>query len=310
VSLEPARDPTYHAGERYVQDRAGQAAAATAAIGAIHASIPPPAAVFLAEREMLVVAASDDDGRIWATHLTGAPGFIHVVSEREIHVAAQTHAHDPLANALARRAIVGTIAIDFATRRRMRLNGTSTADAGGLTIVSDQVYANCPKFIAARSVESIADTTSQQLFEGDRLDDAARSLVSNAETLFIGTAHADRGADASHRGGAAGFVAVIDDRTLRFPDYRGNAMYMTLGNIVASPRTGLLFVDWESGDVLQLTGTAAIDWDPDLAARFPGAQRMVSFTIDRAVRRTNASPLRWSRAIPSRVNPPIVMPNS
>ncbi len=80
-------------------------------------------------------------------------------------------------------------------------------------------------------------------------------------------------------------------------------MYMTLGNIAVSPRAGLLFIDWERGDALQLTGTAGIEWDAALAARFPGAQRMVTFTIDRIVMTTNASPLRWSKAVPSRVNP-------
>jgi predicted pyridoxine 5'-phosphate oxidase superfamily flavin-nucleotide-binding protein len=305
VSVELAREDVYHAGERYVQDRAGQAAAATAAIGVIRAEIPPPAAEFLAEREMLVVAAADRDGRVWTTHLTGAPGFIRVDDARTIHVAARPHAHDPLATALAGHTAVGTIAIDFATRRRMRLNGTSAADAGGIAIVSDQVYANCPKFIAARSVDAIDAATSPRATEHERLDAASRAIVVDADTFFIGTAHDDFGADASHRGGAAGFVAVVDDRTLRWPDYRGNAMYMTLGNLVASSRAGLLFIDWERGDALQLTGRAEIEWDASLAARFPGAQRVLSFTIERAVMTRNASPLRWSKAVPSRVNPPL-----
>jgi predicted pyridoxine 5'-phosphate oxidase superfamily flavin-nucleotide-binding protein len=303
VNAGSAPHATYHAGERYVQERAGQAGAAAAVSAGIAAVIPPPAATFLAERELLVVAAPDDEGLVWTTHLTGAPGFIHVDDERTVHVAARPHPHDPLATTLAGRAAVGTLAIDFATRRRMRLNGTSTGDAGGITIVSDQVYANCPKFIAARSVEAVAHESPPQAREAERLDAAARALIAAADTFFIGTAHAEGGADASHRGGAAGFVAIVDDRTLRFPDYRGNAMYMTLGNIVVSPRAGLLFIDWERGDALQLTGTAAIDWDAASAARFPGAQRMVTFTIDRVVSTANASPLRWSKAVPSRVTP-------
>jgi predicted pyridoxine 5'-phosphate oxidase superfamily flavin-nucleotide-binding protein len=304
VKAESARHQTYHAGELYVQDRAGQAAAATAAAGAIHARIPPPAAAFLAERELLVVAAPDGDGRVWTTHLTGAPGFIRVDGERSMHVAARPHARDPLASRLAGQTVVGTIAIDFPTRRRMRLNGTSTGDASGITVVSDQVYANCPKFIAARSVEAIADATPRTR-EAERLDAASRSLIAQADTFFIGTAHDQGGADASHRGGTAGFVATLDDRTLRFPDYRGNVMYMTLGNIAVSPHAGLLFIDWEQGDALQITGIATTDWDATLAARFPGAQRMVTFAIDRIVATANASPLRWSKAHPSRVNPPL-----
>jgi hypothetical protein len=305
VNAESARHETYHAGELYVQDRAGQAAAATAALGAIHTAIPPPAAAFLAERELLIVAAPDGDGRVWTTHLTGAPGFIRVDGDRSMHVAGLPHARDPLATRLAGQTVVGTIAIDFATRRRMRLNGTSLGRTGGITIVSDQVYANCPKFIAARSVEAIADASTPHSHEAERLDAASRPLIAQADTFFIGTAHDEAGADASHRGGAAGFVAILDDRTLRFPDYRGNAMYMTLGNLAVSPRAGLLFIDWERGDALQITGTARTDWDAALAARFPGAQRMVTFTIERIVVTTSASALRWSKAVPSRVNPPL-----
>ena len=303
MSAGSAREDVYHAGERYVQDRAHQAAAAAAATGAINAVIPPPAADFLAERELLIVAAADRHGRVWTTHLAGAPGFIEATDGHTMRVARLPLACDPLAGVLQGSVAVGTIAIDFATRRRVRLNGMSTGDAAGLTISSKQVFANCPKFIAARSVVDFAPALEPRAAEYEKLNAASRRLVTSADTFFIGTVHWERGADASHRGGSAGFVAVLDERTLRWPDYRGNAMYMTLGNIAVSSRTGLLFVDWERGDALQLTGHASINWDPELAAHFPGAQRMITFTVERAIWMTNASPLRWSHAMPSRVNP-------
>lgn len=292
----------YHAGERYVQERAGQAAAARDALGAISKTIPPPAATFLAEREFIVIAAADADGRVWTSQVTGQAGFMHV-DEKTLHVAARPHASDPLAVSLAGRTAAGTIAIDFATRRRMRLNGISTGTGDGFTVASDQVYANCPKFISERRIEGVVDAPAPRARDLDRLDTASRALIATADTFFIGTADGENGADASHRGGRAGFVETLDDRTLRFPDYRGNAMYMTLGNVVVSPRVGLLFIDWQHGHSVQISGTAEIQWDPALSAHRPGMQRMLTVRIERIVATTNASPLRWSAAIPSRVSP-------
>lgn len=88
--------------------------------------------------------------------------------------------------------------------------------------------------------------------------------------------------DASHWGGNPGFVQVSGDR-LRWPDYRGNAMFNTLGNLESYPRAGLLFPDFETGATLQLTGRASIDWDSAHAAASPGAERIVEFIIDEVV---------------------------
>ena len=72
-------------------------------------------------------------------------------------------------------------------------------------------------------------------------------------------------------------MTVHDDAHLSFPDYAGNTMYMTLGNLAANPRAGLLFLDWETGDALQLTGRAAIDWSAERARR-SGRAAVVDFT--------------------------------
>ena len=89
-----------------------------------------------------------------------------------------------------------------------------------------------------------------------------------------------RGADASHRGGRPGFAEVAyGGRQLTFPDYRGNRMFQTLGNLTINPRAGLLFVDWETGSTLQLTGRAQIVWDAQAVAPRPGAERLVEVTV-------------------------------
>ncbi len=106
------------------------------------------------------------------------------------------------------------------------------------------------------------------------LAEAQRAWIRRADTFFIATSHPEAGADASHRGGMPGFVRVEGDR-LVWPDYAGNAMFNTLGNIALHPRAGLVFPDFEAGATLQLTGRAAVDWDRDRAGSFPGAERLV-----------------------------------
>lgn len=111
------------------------------------------------------------------------------------------------------------------------------------------------------------------------------------------------GADASHRGGNPGFVTVTGSRTLTWPDYAGNAMYMTLGNLELEPRCGLLFLGWDDGHALHLTGRARVDWDPERAASVPGAQRLIDFEVDQAIEVSGAIPQRWSFGGYSRFNP-------
>jgi len=121
--------------------------------------------------------------------------------------------------------------------------------------------------------------------------------VRNADTLFIASAAAD-GVDVSHRGGNPGFVRVTPDAAgrsvLTLPDFRGNFMFNTLGNIAARPQAGLLFVDYTSGDLLQLSGNAQIVWDGEELRSFAGAQRLLKVTLETALWRPAALPLRWS----------------
>jgi predicted pyridoxine 5'-phosphate oxidase superfamily flavin-nucleotide-binding protein len=160
----------------------------------------------------------------------------------------------------------------------MRVNGHVARTGDGLTITADQVFANCPKYITPREVPPPSGVTETGHAPG--LTDAQRAVVARADTFFVGTHVPGRGADASHRGGPPGFVTVTGPRTLSWPDYRGNAMYLTLGNLELDPACGLLFPDWVGGRPLRLTGRAAVDWDPARAASVPGAERMIDFELD------------------------------
>ncbi|MDR5671235.1 pyridoxamine 5'-phosphate oxidase family protein, partial [Burkholderia cenocepacia] len=88
---------------------------------------------------------------------------------------------------------------------------------------------------------------------------------------------AERQVDVSHRGGKAGFVRIGDDGVLTIPDFAGNLFFATLGNFRVNPRAGIVFADFETGDVLQMTGEAEVDLDSPEIAAFQGAERLWRF---------------------------------
>ncbi|MEV4950236.1 pyridoxamine 5'-phosphate oxidase family protein [Streptomyces sp. NPDC053755] len=297
----------YHQGERSVQERAGLLDHAGFSSAAIKDEIPDIAVDFLAQQPMLVIGAAGDDGAMWASLLTGAPGFLTASGPASLAIEAALPAGDPLHRALTRPARLGMIAIEPATRRRMRMNGTARPTAGGLHADLDQVYANCPKYIQKRqplTASAPPAVPAPPRIHSGELTPAQMALVQAADTFFIATADREGNADASHRGGHPGFLQVLSPTRLRWPDYVGNAMFGTLGNLEVDPRAGLLLPDWSTGTLLQLTGTATVDWDPGHAAALPGAQRIVEFTVEHAVQADHASPLRWSAPQYSRFNPP------
>lgn len=283
----------YHYGERTAQALAGERERPDRLGRAIRSTVPPVAAAFLAERQTIAVAAADSAGRMWATVLSGPSGFISVPDERTLLVAAAPSAGDPLAEVLSRPANVGTIALEPATRRRMRLNGRAEPTADGLRITAEQVFSNCPKYIQRRTPITAVARVSGPAVRAVQLSAAQQLIVSSADTFFIATADESGHADASHRGGNPGFVQVLGPRRLRWPDYYGNGAFMTLGNLESNPAAGLVFPVWETGDLLLLTGTARTDW----------TARGVEFLIGEAIGLTGAMPLLWSAPEYSPANP-------
>ncbi|MDX1933782.1 MAG: pyridoxamine 5'-phosphate oxidase family protein [Capsulimonadales bacterium] len=289
----------YHPGERSVQDRAGVRSMADRVANGIHSSIPEAAVAFLSERRFLLLGGEDRHGQVWTSVLTGPAGFLRTVTPTELRIDAVLPTDDPLFDPLfssgADGVALGALAIDPATRRRMRLNGRAFVGRNGITIRAEQVYANCPKYIQKReeapvSVEGLV-TTNPSVTETLTPEQMRRWQAT--DTFFIATIHPQGGADVSHRGGNPGFVRVDPDgRSLYWPDYAGNAMFNTLGNIEANPAAGLLLIDFDgSGDLLRLTGTASLLWD-DEAEHRTGARRGVRFVPKQVVDSPAAFPLR------------------
>ncbi|MEV7185933.1 pyridoxamine 5'-phosphate oxidase family protein [Kitasatospora sp. NPDC093102] len=286
----------YHPGERAAQARAGRTERADHAGRSIRRTVPAVAARFLAERRMLVVGAADRDGRVWATQLAGPAGFLSAPDERTMAVAALPAAADPLAGALHRPARVGTIALDPAGRRRMRLNGRSVPDGqGGLLVHADEVVANCPKYIQRRTpTDRPVAGPPRTVATGPVLTTAQLLAVATADTFFIASTGPGGSVDASHRGGFPGFLEPVAPDRLRWPEYPGNSMFLTLGNLELDPRAGLLLPDWETGGSLLVTGEARTDWSEEARQGVPGAERIVELTVTGVVELADATPLAWT----------------
>jgi len=294
----------YHRGEIEVQDRAGVREVAARINDVIRPEIPLYTRAFLEDQRMVVVGSTGADGRVWASVLTGEPGFLRVIDERTLRIDACPVTGDPLDENSKPGMNVGLISIDLSSRRRMRLNGKVERRPEGFYVYAEQVYGNCPKYVQAREPQAAGGSVSTEPGRARRartLTHEQRCLISSSDTFFIASAHPEGGADSSHRGGLPGFVRFLDEDTLAFPDYFGNNMFNTLGNIAANPNTGLLFLNFERGDTLQLTGEARVIWDPACAAEFAGAQRVVEFRIEEIVE--NIVPLRWWFAAYSPFNP-------
>lgn len=284
----------YHSGELKVQARAG---AGEAAIGISRMILPVIAHVFvdfIQSQSMVILASVDGNGMAWASTLFGLPGFMQVVDERTLRINTLPDESDPLCGNLRDGAEVGLLVMDFSTRRRLRLNGSVVTGPKGFTVVTRQVYSNCPRYIQARTCDLNGDISRppRVVRQTTSVSGELQQRIRNADTFFLASFHPLGGADSSHRGGFPGFVQAVDERMLVWPDYNGNGMFNTLGNITESPNVGLLFFDFEQGGTLQLSGTAEIIWDKDRADLFPGAERIIEFKIFKVIETENATPMR------------------
>lgn len=293
----------FHDGEKRVQERLGvREAIEPWARKVVHPTLPEQHRQFYAQLPYVVAAARDDAGRPWVTILAGSPGFISSPDPGTMKLSASPASGDALAGALNPGADVGLLGIELHSRRRNRVNGrVADSTARGLELEVEQSFGNCPQYITDRRWwPAEADKTGAGR-RSTRLDERQRRLVAAADTFFIATGYrgsgenAAFGMDASHRGGPPGFVELLDDGHLMFPDYSGNNHFNTIGNLAADDRAGLLFVDFERGDLLQLTGRATIDWTPSDRQRAAGAMRGVRFELEEVVEQSGVLPLRFGR---------------
>jgi uncharacterized protein len=187
------------------------------------------------------------------------------------------------------------------TREPTRSSSTyarrSQEHADPLLVDVREAFPNCPKYISRRHLTvGRADPDAPDVQSGSILGEAEWSIIGAADVCFIASANPGGNLDASHRGGRPGFVRRRGE-ALWVPDYRGNSMFNTLGNLTINPAAGMLFIDFAAGVSLQLTGATAIDLeDPDADGRTGGTGRAWTLT-----------PSRWRRApLPARIREELI----
>jgi predicted pyridoxine 5'-phosphate oxidase superfamily flavin-nucleotide-binding protein len=278
----------FHEGELALQEATGErefgAGNGRIIVGRLIANAVP----FIARQELAVVASVDGDGQPWCSALLGPPGSFTAPDLGRIELARRAgRSDDPLWDNVRGDPRAGVLFIEVGSRRRYRVNGqVPDPDADPLVVEVREAFPNCPKYIARRYLTvGRPDTSDDPASVGGELGGHERSIIAAAETCFVASAIPGGNLDASHRGGRAGFVQQRGGQ-LWIPDYRGNSMFNTLGNLAVNPAAGLLFVDFEAQETLQLTGTTAIELRADHPGdRTGGTARGWTFT-----------PLRWRRA--------------
>lgn len=300
AAVESGAESPFHEGERQAQQRAGvQEKMAKVGGALLRDYMPQQHRDFFPLLPTLFVGGSDAAGLVWASVLWQRPGFVRSPDPTTLRVDARFLPDDPLAASLAPGWPLGCLGLQFETRRRNRANGAVGAvDDTGFSVNVLQSFGNCAKYIQTRELSTgTAPAGAGTALRGDgALPPAAVDLITHCDTFFIASHDARSGAggaDVSHRGGKPGFVRVDMHGVLTWPDFQGNNFFNTIGNLLADPRAGLLFADFERGDLLHLSGRAEVLWEGTEVERFQGAMRVLRFTAERHVYRPNVLPLRW-----------------
>lgn len=301
MSMKLTKLPTWHEGETFIQEKLGvKERMASVGQRVVRDFMPDQHRDFYAQLPLVVLGSVDQAGDAWATFVEGQPGFMSSPSPVVLDIAATRDRSDPASEGFVDGMPIGLLGIEMHTRRRNRMNGIVSTIDGGFRVDVDQSFGNCPRYIQLRDLtfERQPGTPFKgQVEELPDLDGAARTLIQEADAFFVAS-YVDREerrqVDVSHRGGNAGFVRIGDDGVLTIPDFDGNLFFATLGNILLNGKSGLLFVDFKTGDMLQMTGKAEVIFDSPEIAAFQGAERFWTFKPTRIVRRRNALALRWS----------------
>ncbi|HDR8112452.1 FAD-binding oxidoreductase [Bacillus thuringiensis] len=275
----------FHSGERTVHDLLGVQKIANSASTMIQQTLPKKFMNFLNGQNSFVMSSMDQRGRVWSSFLAGNLGIIQAIEADIVKINTKINEGDPLFLNILQHKEVGILVIDFASRIRIRINGKVSIvyPDGNFEIKIEQVFGNCPKYIQARRFEykAVEEIVNKKLHPLNTLNKKQQNWISESDTFIIASASFEGKMDISHRGGMPGFVHVINEKSIIFPDYSGNMLFNTLGNIFQNPNVGLLFFDFNTGGTLQITGEASIIWniDQDILSKFPGAQRLVQFQI-------------------------------
>jgi uncharacterized protein len=312
MNENPMSDP-FHSGEVRLQQQTGERDRAILSGRLISDAIPPAAHPFIGQQAYVVVAWLAPDGRLWSELVVSAPGFAASSADGsrlalEVPRRRDVAANFSILHQIAPGHHVGLLFIELASRRRLRVNGIVGERLGdALWICVAEAYPNCPKYIQRRELVSATDEKPAPhpvpSAEGTVLEESLARLIRDADTFFVASAHPNGLVDCSHRGGRPGFITV-EANTLHIPDYPGNSMFGTLGNLALCPRAGLTFIDFDNQRQLRLTGNATLDIEGTAhVGETGGTGRWWSFTAAYWTASSLPTSLAWRLVDRSPFNP-------
>lgn len=301
----------FHSGELEIQKKVGEEIIAHSNGRIVAETIVKGAINFIEKQPLAIVSSTDAKGKVWTSILIGDFGFTKVIAPNALTFdenLIRSSSNDVFYQNIQDHPEIGSLFIEFESRRRFRVNGISSKNGSQIEVKIDEAYPNCPKYIQRRVIslpdhfkESTSNTTT-----GEQLGNPERDWILSTDTLFVGSRSMEGKMDASHRGGNPGFIEFLGDNTLKIPDYQGNSMYNTLGNFVENTNAGILFVDFEKGETLQLTGKAELLFDQQSEGdirKTTGTGRYWLFKTDQWIRIENHHKVNWELLDYSPFNP-------
>jgi ferredoxin-NADP reductase/ferredoxin/predicted pyridoxine 5'-phosphate oxidase superfamily flavin-nucleotide-binding protein len=293
TSLKTGTESPFHEGEQFIQTKTGKRdAMETFGRRVIRSFMPEQHREFYQSLPFVVVGSVDNSGDTWASILPGRAGFLQSPTPTTLTFDSGIVLDgDPLNQSLSGPgAALGLLGITLDSKRRNRVNVRVSETSGDLVELRvDQAFGNCPQYIQTRELNYTREpeqrTAVPPSTDITELDNDAARLIDNADTFFVSSFIAQKdnptieGVDVSHRGGMPGFVKR-EGNVLTIPDYAGNFHFNTLGNFLLNLKAGLVFIDFETGDLLMLSGSVEILWEdhPDVLS-FKGAERAWRLTL-------------------------------
>lgn len=306
------QDLAWHAGETEMK----RAMKAPLDDNPTYPSLSPQLANHLQIAPLIAIGTLDQNGRPWTTVWGGQRGLSQPLAEGIIGIKTPiTGKYDPVVEELVGREATGEVVrqegkgkmvsgltIDLEARKRVKMHGRMVAGAlmmredeateakqavaeVQLVLKIEQSLGNCPKYLNKKAITP-AMSLPKLVAESTMLPQQAIDLLRKADLFFISSSQDDIDMDTNHRGGPPGFVRVLSNEAhgsvLVYPEYSGNRLYQTLGNLKINPRAGICVPEFETGDMLYLTGDTEIFVGADASKLLPRSNLAVKLAVTSA----------------------------
>ncbi|KAJ3251133.1 hypothetical protein HK103_002620 [Boothiomyces macroporosus] len=289
------KNTNQHSGEVAVQQLRGISVNEANPSWYISDEIPKQHADFFANLLYFPFGAIDKDGTLWASILVNP--VVKILSKVNMQIQCSINEKDPFLNAVLGSQYFAAVGVDFTNQRRNKVNGKILSAVFAdriLTLIlqADENMGNCPKYITVRNLEYCERKAGEPVIM-DRLNMEAQSLINKSSTMFMVTKHmvgdsseCDLGIGFNHRGGARGFMRYYKDKDVGkivLPDYSGNRFFQSLGNIQSDGAAGLVIPDFETGDMLHVTGSARNVFGKEADSIMPRMSLITIIEIQKAI---------------------------